>query len=115
MNDIATGENDAADFDFVADFERSNFFFGERECDRDHLRCSWCGVLGSKRNWQNATRPQPRWGCRLNLGPPRVAPATQPWALGRNPFGMEISRAIFGFRRIDRGLRPGDDRPNTYS
>ena len=35
------------------------------------------------------TRPQPRWGCWLLNGFPRVARSSQPWALGRNPVGIQ--------------------------
>ena len=31
---------------------------------------------------------QPRWGCSRSVGFPRVARAAQPWAGGRNPFGI---------------------------
>ena len=34
-------------------------------------------------------KPQPRWGCWLASMFPRVAPSSQPWALGRNPFGIQ--------------------------
>ena len=33
-------------------------------------------------------RLQPRWGCVSGLRLPRVAPASQPWANGWNPFGI---------------------------
>ena len=32
--------------------------------------------------------PQPRWGCCVSRLLPRVARASQPWAVGRNPFGI---------------------------
>src|SRR5437762_12003078 len=36
---------------------------------------------------------EPRWGWALFLGLPRVARASQPWAGGHNPFGIETDRA----------------------
>src|SRR5213075_2816347 len=33
--------------------------------------------------------PQPRWGCESSVTFPRVARSSQPWALLRNPFGIE--------------------------
>ena len=36
----------------------------------------------------NTEKPQPRWGWRPLADLPRVAPSSQPWALGRNPFGI---------------------------
>ena len=36
---------------------------------------------------------QPRWGCGFNARFPRVAPASQPWAEGRNPFGIQLRRS----------------------
>src|SRR6185503_13853482 len=32
---------------------------------------------------------QPRWGCDRNERPPRVVALLQPWALRRNPFGIQ--------------------------
>ena len=34
--------------------------------------------------------PQPRWGWPTPPGFPRVARGSQPWALGRNPFGIQL-------------------------
>jgi len=40
-------------------------------------------------DWSHRKQPQPRWGCgSLLVLIPRVARASQPWALGRNPFGI---------------------------
>ena len=33
---------------------------------------------------------QPRWGCRPTAHFPRVAPASQPWAEGWNPVGIQL-------------------------
>ena len=33
--------------------------------------------------------PQPRWGCLPSATFPKVARSSQPWALGRNPFGIQ--------------------------
>src|SRR6266446_5049115 len=33
--------------------------------------------------------PQPLWGCEPSVTFPRVARSSQPWALLRNPFGIE--------------------------
>src|SRR5712671_1865096 len=36
-------------------------------------------------------RPQPRWGWKKSgRRSPKVARASQPWALGRNPFGIHL-------------------------
>src|SRR6185436_4654540 len=35
------------------------------------------------------TKTQPRWGCGRNKRPPRVVALLQPWALRRNPFGIQ--------------------------
>ena len=35
------------------------------------------------------TKTQPRWGCDRNPRPPRVVALLQPWALRRNPFGIQ--------------------------
>ena len=42
--------------------------------------------------------PQPRWGCGSVAGIPRVARSSQPWALRRNPFGIQLwnLRKAFG-------------------
>src|SRR5258707_7170786 len=37
----------------------------------------------------NKTMPQPLWGCEPSVTFPRVARSSQPWALLRNPFGIE--------------------------
>src|SRR5207249_11106692 len=37
----------------------------------------------------NKTMPQPLWGCESSVTFPRVARSSQPWALLRNPFGIE--------------------------
>src|SRR6185436_11368666 len=37
----------------------------------------------------NKTMPQPLWGCESSVTFPRVARPSQPWALLRNPFGIE--------------------------
>src|SRR6266567_1646630 len=37
----------------------------------------------------NKTMPQPLWGCEPSVTFPRVARSSQPWALSRNPFGIE--------------------------
>jgi hypothetical protein len=39
--------------------------------------------------------PQPRWGCLRLPRCPRVARSSQPWASGRNPFGIRL----WNFRR----------------
>ena len=36
-------------------------------------------------------RPQPRWGCCVATPVPRVARASQPWALIRNPVGIQAA------------------------
>src|SRR6185503_11604288 len=38
---------------------------------------------------QPRTKTQPRWGCDRNEHPPRVVAWLQPWALRRNPFGIQ--------------------------
>ena len=38
---------------------------------------------------RSATRTQPRWGWPTPPAFPRVARGSQPWALGRNPFGIQ--------------------------
>src|SRR6185503_116814 len=35
------------------------------------------------------TKTQPHWGCDRNEQPPRVVASLQPWALRRNPFGIQ--------------------------
>ena len=39
---------------------------------------------------RSATGPQPRWGWPTPPAFPRVARGSQPWALGRNPFGIQL-------------------------
>src|SRR5207249_1474613 len=42
----------------------------------------------------STAEPQPRWGCRSWLTLPKVARSSQPWALGRNPFGIRRDRTV---------------------
>ena len=48
-----------------------------------------------------SAEPQPRWGCWPSATFPRVARSSQPWALGRNPFGIHLwnFRKSLGLRR----------------
>ena len=57
--------------------------------------------------------PQPRWGCDPPPLFPRVARSSQPWALGRNPFGIQRKRpegakqnAAASFVPPFQGLKP---------
>src|SRR5688572_12439904 len=48
-----------------------------------------CFRTNNRSNRSNhSVEPQPRWGCGRDGGFPRVARASQPWALGRNPVGI---------------------------
>src|SRR6266568_9229041 len=42
----------------------------------------------------NKTMPQPLWGCESSVTFPSVARSSQPWALLRNPFGIEDTRTF---------------------
>src|SRR5919108_4508908 len=62
-------------------------------------RC--CGNM--KLNLMNAMcgiRAQPRWGWMLSPPSPRVARASQPWAGGLNPFGIEESNCERSRKRL---------------
>ena len=54
----------------------------------------------------SATGPQPRWGWPTPPALPRVARGSQPWAWGRNPFGiLGNSRKALGQVLADRNVR----------
>ena len=42
----------------------------------------------------STTEPQPCWGCLSWPTLPKVARSSQPWALGRNPFGIRRDRTV---------------------
>jgi hypothetical protein len=50
VDDIASGENDAADFDRVADFKSADFFFGEGEGDLNH-NCAISTTTSGFHHW----------------------------------------------------------------
>ena len=52
--------------------------------------------------------PQPRWGCGLEARFPKVARASQPWALCRNPVGIQHWNS-----RKKLGLKPGANERKT--
>src|SRR6266511_527877 len=57
------------------------------------MNCARC-CGNTKLNLMNAMcgiKAQPRWGWMLSPARPRVARASQPWAGGHNPFGIERS------------------------
>src|SRR6188474_973929 len=58
-------------------------------------------ALVNVRRWS-----QPRWACCFSRLLPRVARASQPWALGRNPFGIgRVRKSDF---RIKTNRAPKD-------
>ena len=103
-------------------------------CSRPGLRCTSYPGLIARDNFQpergfvafGSCGPQPSWGC-LGLGVfPKVAPASQPWALSRNLVGIHrmlqsrgsvldcggkrsvtpLSHARGGWKFISRSVRP---------
>jgi hypothetical protein len=56
MDGIAPGEDCARDEDFVADFERTDFFFGERKSEFNHSR-NWMRTFHGKRGKKSTPKP----------------------------------------------------------
>ena len=57
--------------------------------------CNPNGIVSSSPGLRGTSYPgRPRWGCTSWVMFPKVACSSQPWALGRNPFGIRLGEAV---------------------
>jgi hypothetical protein len=64
---------------------------------------------GVATRYARCPKAKPRWGFAFLIRCPRVARSSQPWVLGRNPFGIGIGRLL------KSDLRPSKTIPPFYA